>query len=78
MVAMAVAMTAAMAVARRWRRAAFIVIGDIKGVKYLFCLQGFKVLFQRRIYSTPTIDFFVRSVLFFASARIFFATARKN
>jgi hypothetical protein len=33
MVAMAVAMTAAMAVARRWRRAAFIVIGDIKGVK---------------------------------------------
>jgi drug/metabolite transporter (DMT)-like permease len=54
MVAMAVAMTAAMAVARRWRRAAFIIIGDIKGVKYLFCLQGFKVLFQRRIYSTPT------------------------
>jgi len=31
--AMAVAMTAAMAVARQWRRAAFIVIGDIKGVK---------------------------------------------
>jgi nitrate reductase gamma subunit len=54
MVAMAVAMTAAMAVARRWRHAAFIIIGDIKGVKYLFCLQGFKVLFQRRIYSTPT------------------------
>jgi hypothetical protein len=33
MVAMVVAMTAAMAVARRWWRAAFIVIGDIKGVK---------------------------------------------
>jgi hypothetical protein len=33
MVAMAVAMTTAMVVARRWRRAAFIVIGDIKGVK---------------------------------------------
>jgi hypothetical protein len=26
-------MTAAMAVAQRWRRAAFIVIGDNKGVK---------------------------------------------
>jgi hypothetical protein len=28
-----VAVAAAMAVAWRWRRAAFIVIGDIKGVK---------------------------------------------
>ncbi len=33
MVAMAVAMTAALAVARHWRRATFIIIGDIKGVK---------------------------------------------
>ena len=33
MVAMTVAMTAAMGVAQRWWRAAFIVIGDIKGVK---------------------------------------------
>jgi hypothetical protein len=33
MVAVAAAMTAAMAVAWRWRRAAFILIGDIKGVK---------------------------------------------
>jgi hypothetical protein len=33
MVAMAVAMTAAMAVAQRWQRTAFIVIGDFKGVK---------------------------------------------
>jgi hypothetical protein len=33
MVAMAVAMTVAMAIARQWQRAAFIVIGDIKGVK---------------------------------------------
>jgi hypothetical protein len=52
-----------------------LVFGD------LFCLQGFKVLFQRRIHSTPTarkIDFFVRSVLFFATARIFFATHAKT
>jgi len=33
MVAMAVVMTAAMTVARRWRSDTFIVIGDIKGVK---------------------------------------------
>jgi hypothetical protein len=33
MVAMVVAMTTAMAVAWRWQRAAFIVIGDFKGVK---------------------------------------------
>jgi hypothetical protein len=64
MVVMAVAMTAAMAVAQRWRRAAFIVIGDIKGVKCysgtlsslesILSLQGFKVLFQHIISSTPT------------------------
>jgi len=34
MVAMAVVMTAAMTVARRWRSDTFIVIGDIKGVKW--------------------------------------------
>jgi hypothetical protein len=33
MVVMVVAMTAATAAVRRWRLAAFIVIGDIKGVK---------------------------------------------
>jgi hypothetical protein len=38
--AMAVAMTAAMAVARQWRRAAFIVIGDIKGVKWRSAPEG--------------------------------------
>jgi hypothetical protein len=40
MVVMAVAMTVAMAVARRWRRAAFIVIWDIKGVKWRNAPEG--------------------------------------
>jgi hypothetical protein len=90
-VAMTVAMTVAMAVARRWRCAAFIVIGDIKGVKChsgtlsslesILSLQGFKLLFQHRISSTPTAckNRFFRSVgVIFSDRTHFFATAHKN
>jgi hypothetical protein len=71
-----------MAVARRWWRAAFIVIGDIKGVKYIYSVYRVLKYYSNVEYTQhrphEKIDFFVRSVLFFATARIFFATARKN